>query len=403
MQQAEIHIKNSKEIEAICVNAKLLYNYALFNMRQSIFGKIEYFSEYELTGLFAEFKQFDYCNLPAQTSQQVIKLMFKNIKSWQKAKEEYEKNPSKFKGKPKLPKFKDKTYIVIFTSQQIKLKDGYIHFPKMTNLEPLKTNVTNIKQVRIVPQANTFKIEVIYEKKATNLKLKKKNALTLDLGLNNFATCFDNVGNNPFIINGRIIKSFNHWYNKNRAKLMAFIGDKGNSNRIRALTHYRNCYMEDYLHKASRYIVNYCIKNNIGTIVIGKNVQWKCEINLGSKNNQKFVEIPHAKLIDKISYKAALVGIKVKVNEESYTSKCDALALEKVGKHETYLGKRKKRGLFQSSVGKLINADVNGAINIARKAKVFSDGFVKNLRNSGCAFQPIRVNPNKHFLTANVA
>ena len=161
--------------------------------------------------------------------------------------------------------------------------------------------------------------------------------------------------------------------------------------------------MDDFLHKTSRYIVNYCIKNNIGTIVIGKNNQWKCEINLGSKTNQKFVEIPHAKLIDKIMYKAALVGIEVKVNEESYTSKCDALALEKVGKHETYMGKRKKRGLFQSSVCKLINADVNGAINIARKAKVFSDDFVRSLGNSGCAFQPIRIYPNKHLLTSNVA
>jgi putative transposase len=155
--------------------------------------------------------------------------------------------------------------------------------------------------------------------------------------------------------------------------------------------------------KLATYIVNYCVKNNINTIVVGKNKQWKNEINIGSKNNQKFVELPHAKLIDKIAYKGVFVGIDVKVNEESYASKCDALALEKVKKHETYLGKRKKRGLFQSSVGKLINADVNGSINIGRKSKVFSDDFVKNLRNSGCAFQPVRINPNKYFLTSFVA
>ena len=403
MQLVEIHIKNSKEIEDICVKAKLLYNRALYYMRQSIFGEIKYFTEYELTGLFAEFDEEMYRLLPAATSQQIIKLMFKNIKSWQNAKKEYEKNPSKFKGKPKLPRYKKKTSVAIFTGQQIKLNDGYIHFPKATGLEPIKTKAENINQVRIVPQANTFKIEIIYEKKATDLKLNKANALSIDYGLNNLATCFGNVGKYPFIINGRSLKSFNHWYNKNRAKLMSFIGDKGISNRIKAITHYRNCYIEDYLHKASRYIVNYCIENNIGTIVMGKNNQWKCEINLGSKTNQKFVEIPHAKLIDKISYKAALVGIETKVNEESYTSKCDALGLESIQKHETYMGKRRKRGLFQSSVGKLINADINGAINIARKAKVFSDDFVRSLGNSGCAFQPIRINPNKHLLTSNAA
>ena len=213
MQLTEIHIKNSKEIEDVCVKAKLLYNQSLYYMRQSIFGKIQYFTEYELTGLFAEFNEETYRLLPAATSQQIIKLMFKNIKSWQKAKKEYEKNPSNFTGKPRLPRYKNKTSVAIFTNQQITLRDGYIHFPKLLGLEPIKTKATNINQVRIVPQANTFKIEIIYEKKATDLKLNKANALSIDLGLNNLATCFGNVGDNPFIINGRSLKSFNHWYN----------------------------------------------------------------------------------------------------------------------------------------------------------------------------------------------
>jgi putative transposase len=403
MQLVETHIKNDKEIEAICGKAKLLYNKSLYYWRQSIFGNIQYFSEYELTGLFASHNEHSYKDLPAQTAQQVIKLLFKNIKSWQKARKEYKKNPSKFLGRPKLPNYKKKTSIVIFTSQQIKLKNGFIHFPKITNLKPLKTKVNNVAQVRIVPQANTFKIEIVYEKETTNLKLEKQNALAIDLGLNNVVTGIDNVGNKPFIINGKILKSYNHWYNKKRAKLMSFIGNKGSSNKISKLTHYRNCYIEDKLHKASRYIINYCINNNIGTIAIGKNKQWKQSINIGKKNNQKFVELPHAKLIDKIIYKAALVGIKVVVNEESYTSKCDALALEPIKKHEKYLGKRKKRGLFQSSMGKLINADVNGAINIGRKSNVFCDDFVKSLSNSGCAFQPIRINFNKYLITSNIA
>ena len=186
------------------------------------------------------------------------------------------------------------------------------------------------------------------------------------------------------------MKSFNQWYNKRKAKLMSYVGGKGTSERLRQLNNYRNFWIEDYIHKVSRYIVNYCITNNIGIIVIGLNKGWKQKINLGKKINQKFVEIPFSRLIDKISYKCKLVGISFQINEESYTSKVDHLAFEKLGKHDVYLGKRKKRGLFQSSVGKLLNADINGAIGIGRK--VFGDSFVNMIIDSGFAFNPIRVN-----------
>lgn len=389
MQQVETHILNTNEIEAICVKSKLLYNQSLYYLRQSLFGNIEKFSEYELTGLFAEHSEETYKALPAQTSQQVIKLLFKNWKSYWASIKDWKKNPSKYLGKPKLPKYKKETSIVVFTNQQVRLKNGFIVFPKNT-IHPIQTKVDNICQVRIIPLPNTFKIEVVYEKETADLKPNKDNILSLDLGLNNFITAIDNVGNQPFIINGKPLKSFNHWYNKKRALLMSFIGDKGNSKRVGNLTHYRNCFVEDKLHKISRSVINYCVENNIGTIVIGKNKNWKQEINLGSKTNQKFTELPHSKLIDKIKYKAELLGIITEITEESYTSKCDALALEAIKKHETYLGKRKKRGLFQSSIGKILNADVNGAINIGRK--VFGDCFVQNILNSGQAFCPYKIN-----------
>jgi len=355
----------------------------LYYLRQVIFGKIKHFGEYELSALFAEFNQNDFRDLPAQTSQQIIKQVFQNYKSWYKARAEWQKNPSKFKGIPKLPKYKKVTSEVIFTGQQLKFKNGFIHFPKSTNLQALKTKVNNICQVRIIPQANCFVIEVVYNKEEVkNENLKKENVLSVDLGLNNFATCVNNVGLQPFIINGKIIKSVNQMYNKTKAILMSYIGSKGTSNRINKLGFYRNNFIEDKLHKTSRFIINYCLEHEIGTIVIGKNKQWKDEINIGKVNNQKFVSIPHSKLIDKITYKAKLVGINVIEHEESYTSKCDSLALEPIYKHEVYLGKRIKRGLFQSSVGKLINADVNGAINIARK--VFSDCFAKSIIEWQC-------------------
>lgn len=391
MQLVERHIVvGSQELTDICHKAKNLYNQALYYLRQSTFGKIQYFKEYELTGLFAEFGQEDYRALPAQTSQQIIKLLFKNYKGWINARKEWVAHPNKFHGRPKLPNYKKEQSAVIFTNQQVTIKKGFVHFPKGTIL-PINTKVDNICQVRIIPQPSCHIIEIIYEKETTDLKLNQDNVLSLDLGLNNFATSANNVGLKPFIINGNPIKSFNQWFNKKRAFLTSALkGKRFSSRKLDKLNHYRNCWIEDKMHKTSRFIIDYCIDNNIGTIIIGQNKQWKSEINIGKRNNQFFVNIPHSKLIDKVVYKALLVGIKVVCNEESYTSKCDSLALETVEKHEAYAGKRIKRGLFQSSIQKLINADVNGACNIARK--VFGDCFMKNIINSSCALQPYKIN-----------
>ena len=259
-------------------------------------------------------------------------------------------------------------------------------------MKPIKTNIGDNKlcQVRIIPQATCYTVEVIYEKKEQNLDLNKSNVLSIDLGLNNLCSCISNVGIVPFIINGKIIKSFNQWYNKRRANLMGYIGDKDTSKKLRWLNNRRNFWIEDKIHKVSRWVINFCKHNNIGSIVIGLNKGWKQNIDLGKKINQKFVEIPFSKLIDKITCKGKLIGIEVQTTEESYTSKIDHLAFETLKKQEVYLGRRKKRGLFQSSIGKLINADVNGAIGIGRK--VFGDSFVKEIVDSGLAFNPIKVN-----------
>ena len=310
-------------------------------------------------------------------------------------KKDFEKNPSKYGNhRPHLPSYKrgKKQNMVVFTNCDCRIKDdNHIHFVKNV-IESIKTNVKKdeLKQVRIIPQATCYVVEVVYERKEADLGLDKDNFLSIDLGLNNLCSCISNVGLIPFIVNGRIMKSFNQWYNKKKAKLMSFVGDRGSSNRIRRITLFRNCWIEDKLHKISRYIVNFCRSNNIGTIIIGLNKEWKQEINIGRRNNQHFVSIPHSKLIDKIVYKAKLLGINVVIHEESYTSKIDHLAFEPLKKQESYLGKRKKRGLFQSSIGKLINADINGSIGIARK--VIGDSFIGKIIDSGFVFNPIRVN-----------
>ena len=391
MRLAERHIVKDNRFEDICLKSGLLYNYVLYNVRQGIFSG-NYLKEYEFSTKLGRENQFDFRNLPSAVSQQVVAQVFCAVKSWMGSKKEFKNTPSKFNSKPKLPSYKkDKRQnMVVFATNACRIKDGYIHFVKNI-IQPIKTKIGDSKlcQVRIIPQATCYVVEIIYEKKEQNLNLDRYNVLSIDLGLNNLCSCISNVGLIPFIVNGRIMKSFNQWYNKKKAKLMSYVGDVGTSKRIRQLNNYRNFWIEDYIHKVSRYIVNYCINNNIGSIVIGLNKGWKQEISLGKRTNQKFVEVPFSRLIDKISYKCKLVGISFHIHEESYTSKVDHLAFEKLGKHDVYLGKRKKRGLFQSSIGKLLNADINGAIGIGRK--VFGDSYVSKIIDSGFAFNPVRV------------
>ncbi len=393
MRLVERHIVKDNRFEDICLKSGLLYNYVLFNVRQGIFSG-DYINEYEFSTKLCKENQVDFRNLPSVVSQQVVAQVFSVTKSWMKSKKEYEKNPSKFLSRPKLPKYKrgKKQNMVVFTASACRLKsDGYIHFIKNI-IPPIKTKIGDNKlcQVRVIPQATCYVVEVIYEKKEQDLNLNKDNVLSIDLGLNNICTCISNVGISPFIVNGKVIKSFNQWYNKKKARLISLIGDKGTSRRINKMTCYRNCWISDKIHKISRYIIDICRSNNIGTIVIGQNRGWKQEINLGKRINQKFVEIPFSDLINKISYKAKLIGINLITHEESYTSKIDHMAFEPLKKQDAYLGKRKRRGLFQSSIGKLINADINGAIGIGRK--VFGDSYVSRIIDSGLAFNPIRIN-----------
>lgn len=394
MRLVEKHIIKDNRFEDICHKSGLLYNYVLYNVRQGIFSK-DYIKEYDFSTKLCKENQFDFRQLPSSVSQQVVSQVFKSIRSWIKLKNDFENNPKKYNNyRPKLPKYKKgkKQNMIIFTNSACRIKDdGCIYFIKNI-IDPIKTNVIkeDIKQVRIIPQATCYVVEVIYEKKELDLNLNKSNILSIDLGLNNICSCINNAGVRSFIVNGKIVKSFNQWYNKKKAKLMSFIGDKGTSKRINYIIHYRNCWIADKMHKISRYIVDMCKSNNIGTIVIGKNKGWKQNVNLGKKTNQKFVEIPFLSLIEKIIYKAKLLGICVIVHEESYTSKIDHLAFESLKKQEVYLGKRKRRGLFQSSVGKLLNADINGAIGIGRK--VFGDSYVSKIIGSGLAFNPVRVN-----------
>ena len=395
MIRTERHIiLNNEEMDQACFLSKNLYNRANFLIRRRWFVSRRLISAYTLIKIFTKTNQVDYRALPSNVAQQVLILLEKNWKSFCCANEDYAENPNKYKSRPKLPKFKNKVTgrnIVVFNNQTSRIKDGYIYFAKGI-IQPIKTKVKKIKVVRIIPRSKHHIVEVVYEKDIIeHINLNKDLYLSIDLGVNNLVTCIDNTDCQPFIINGRIIKSINQYYNKRKAKLQSWLLEgQFFSHRISQLSFKRNNKISDYLHKTSRFIINYCLENNIKNIIIGKNKNWKQDVNIGKVNNQKFVSIPFAKLIKQIQYKAEEYGIEVMLPEESYTSKIDSLALEPLKKQKTYLGKRIKRGLFQSSTEKLINADINGAINIARK--VIDDSLVRVIINRGLVLNPIQVN-----------
>jgi len=378
VKRTERHVVfKSKILDDICSLSKNLYNRANYLIRQCYFEIGEILDYCEIEDLL---KQEDcYKVLPAQTAQQILKLLDKNWKSFFSSLKEYKSNSKKFKARPKIPNYKRDKNIVVFTNQQVKYKNGYIHFPKKSYLQPLKTKILkeNIQQVRIVPDSTCYVVEIIYNKEIKIYEnLDKELYLGIDLGVNNLIACVSNKAViEPVLIKGKILKSINQYYNKMNAKFMSYIGDRGISNRIKVLTFKRNNRIHNYLHHTSRFVINYCLKNDIKTIVIGKNEGWKQNINIGKVNNQKFVSIPFNKLIQQIQYKAEDVGINTILTEESYTSKVDHLAFETMKHHSKYLGKRIKRGLFKSSTGLIFNADINGALGILRK--VIGDNFLK--------------------------
>ena len=237
-----------------------------------------------------------------------------------------------------------------------------------------------IKQIQIIPKFNArfFEILYTYEIQEENIKLNTNNALAIDLGVNNLCTCITNTGKS-FIIDGRKLKSINQFFNKQNAKLQS-IKDKQNikkqTKKQYLISNKRKNRVDDYINKTCRYIINYCLVNNIGTLVIGYNQSFQNKINLGRKNNQIFTQLPFGKIREKLEYLCKRYNINYILQEESYTSKAsffdnDELPIYNADNRQTYefSGKRIKRGLYQTKNNYLFNADCNGALNILRKSK----------------------------------
>jgi putative transposase len=407
MQLTERHIiKSTKhrfvEIDELAFKSKNLYNAANYIIRQSFSYGWGYIKYNEMNRLMKSHEA--YKALPAKVSQQILMILDKNWKSFFEAVKAYKADSSKFTGRPKLPKYKDKAKgrnILVYTIQAIsskQLKKGIIKLSGTGLAIKTKVNSNQICQVRLVPKCDSYVIEVIYDEPESTFS-SDNSVASIDLGLDNLVALTSNQpGFTPLLINGRPLKSINQLYNKRKAELQSQLkGSRKTSPRIQRLTRCRNQKVDNYLHHTSRVIVDHLTAKRIGTLVIGKNAQWKTEIDLGTQTNQNFVSIPHARLIEMLEYKARLVGIKVIVQEESYTSRANFLGLDpipvygKTDKDPVFTGKRIKRGLYKTSVGQLINSDVNAAYNILRKAipNAFSNGI------ESCVVGPMRVNPLK--------
>ena len=306
MKLVERHIitkqnKLFKEIDTLAFLSKNLYNAANYLIRQEFISNNKYLSNGEVYHLIKA--SVDYKALPAKVSNQVLRVLERNWKSFLAASREFKINPKKFLGKPKLPKYKDKIKgrnIVIYELGALSkpgLRNGLVKLSK-TNIS-ITTKQKEIKEVRLVPRCSVYVIEIVYEIiKSDNPSVINSKIAAIDLGVDNLATVSSNaIGFKPLIINGKPIKSVNQFYNKKKAKLQQDLQKQEPkrhvSNRINTLTAKRNHKIETYLHQASRTIINYLLQNQIGTLVIGNNKEWKQNINIGKTNNQNFVQLPH--------------------------------------------------------------------------------------------------------------
>ena len=377
------YTKGSPEIVRLCRTSKELYNRCNFFMRQAWFS--HKFPLPDINILIHETQNLDCFKQlhNTKTAKQTIRKCLTDWSNFRKALTAYNKNPSRFVRKPKAPNYKEEMAQVVFYNETIKGGQSG---------KPLKTlTATNdcfsvpfragYKQVVITPKAFGFVIEVQYEaeKQKTKTKVNKGKTCCIDIGLNTLAAItYDQ--NCPILVNGRIVKSINQWYNKRPCK-----------SRLRK----RYFRLENYFHHVSKFIVDLCVREGVGCIIVGKNDGWKDGINLGKKTNQAFCFVPTYLLLEKIKYKAAIKGIEVIFTEESYTSKAsffdhDPLPVYGDENIPEFSGKRKYRGLYVAN-GFAVNADVNGSLNIGRKVIPEFCG----IGDRSLAARPVVINPLK--------
>ncbi len=415
MQLVEQHCIDKRDpryrvIDEAAFKSKNLYNAALYELRQAFIHEGKYLDYNEMDRHMQSHEA--YKALPAKVSQQILMLLDKNWTAFFEAREAYEENPSTFTGRPHVPKYKHKLEgrnILVYTIQAISqgkkgLQRGIIKPSQLPITVKTKQDPATIDQVRIVPRNGHYVVEVIYTKEPVQAKVDPSFCVGIDLGVTNLAAIASNrEGFIPRLVNGRRVKAWNQWYNKRMKQLKKRLPKEERervTKQMERITNTRNRQIHHYLHTASKRIIDFLAKEGVGTIVIGKNPLWKQETGMGKRNNQNFVSIPHARFIDMLTYKAALVGIQVEVREESYTSKASFVDLDPIPTYtpndeeeHIFSGKRigRRNRLYRTKDGRKICADVNGAYNILRKSRpdAFAHAGAKGI--AAYVVQPVRL------------
>jgi IS605 OrfB family transposase len=400
-------------IDKLSYHSARLYNSCVYNIRQYYFNNNSYLNYVDQYHLIKD--DVNYKLLITDSAQQTHRLVDRNFKSFFSLLKLKQKG--KYSNPVNVPSYldKDSGWSVLVAGRSSRVKNGKIYmglskqFREEYNVlkrdiifnlpKNIKTNKLQQLQIKPIYGGKEYELIITYVAEDNVKKLNHNNILSIDCGLDNLLTSYNTKNKSSFIIDGKPLKSVNHHYNKEKARLQSEyeknkLKDK-NTKKFIKLSEYRKNYINNYFNQSVNKIVKYCINNDIGTIVIGDFKGMKNEINIGKVNNQNFVSVPFGILKRKLETKCEYYGINYVLQEESYTSKCSSLDLEKIEKHEEYLGKRIKRGLFRTKKGKLINADVNGACNILRKYKSKSDGDLSLTDVSGVINHPVRINPTK--------
>ena len=403
-------------IHGMMSEALSIYDKALYFQRQRYFetkkqGDVKTYKYNDLRKLVKETDVFKNAKLDYVLRQNQIREVIANWNKYIKAVMKYKEHPELFDKKPRIPNYlykrKNYTSVYVDSSRFRKGKKKIEHsitLPCTTEciVIPRQIDIKNIHQLILKPYYGKVKICIVFneEIKKQRIDSDKRSSIGIDIGLNNFCAITSNDKSISYVVKGGPLKSINQYYNKKRAKLYSELANcnknQESSRALDRLSMKRKHKMYNFIHAVANRIIMLCIENRISTIYIGHNKGWKQNANMGRKNNQNFVSVPVNDLINTLQYKAKRYeNLKVVVVEESYTSKCDHLVYETMEHHDVYLGKRVKRGLFGSSTGKELNADINGAIGILRKGKAISNAQLKCLRDRGDVVSPkvLRINP----------
>jgi len=411
MQLVEQHVISKNDpryavIDAAAFASKNLYNAALYEVRQAFIFQKQYLNYQKMDKRMQSHEA--YKALPAKVAQWVLSKdsMLTGSASLSSARNTRRICPNSRDAH--APKYKHKTdgrNLLVYTDQSISapaLRRGIIKLSMLPITVETKQDPTTISQVRIVPRHGYYVVEVVYEKQPIQANVDPSFCVGIDLGVTNLAAIASNrEGFVPQLVNGRPIKAWNQWYNKRMKELRNKL-PKDERDRVtkqmERITNTRNRRINHYLHTASKRIIDFLVKEGVGTIIIGKNPLWKQETRMGKRTNQNFVQIPYARFINMLTYKAELVGIQVEVTEESYTSKASFLDLDNIPEYNpnddtvhVFSGKRmgRRNRLYHTKDGYTICADVNGAYNILRKRR--PDAFSRAKGVAGYVVHPGRL------------